>query len=536
MRKCLWLLLFFLPGLSAAQVFTSSNLPILVINTKGQTIVDEPKINCDMRLVYNGPGVRNLVSGPFLGYDGRVGIELRGSSSQDVYDKKGYGIELRDADGEDREEALLGMPKESDWVLVGPYNDKSLMRDALAQRLAGEIMGYSPRMHCIELVINGNYRGVYLLGEKIKRDKDRVNIAKAETDVTGGYILKCDKYTGATNDGWTSAYPPTGATFQTTDFLYHYPAADEISSAQKNYIRQWMQQFESALAGPQFRDSLLGYRRFIDQTSFIDYMLINEAVRNVDAYRLSAFMYKNRDSIDSRLHMGPVWDFNIAFGLGDYCNAQNTSGWAWNMHLVCGQDTWLVPFWWARFRQDPDFMRASADRWKSLRTGPLSHAHTNLLIDSLSNLLQESQARNFQRWPVMGQYIWPNAFVGNTYSSEVQYLRNWFRDRMIWMDGAFDAISDTIGYEPNRLGEVHLYPNPVAVNVEFLTDVYAQGADRVRIRVLDMLGRVVQDMYQVQPSTGLHTFRWPSLPVGGAYQVQVYLDNQLQMVGKLIIR
>ncbi len=519
--------LLFLSVWCRAQVFTSSNLPILIINTNGQDIVDEPKINCDMKLVYGGPGVRNYVTGPFSGYDGRVGIELRGSSSQDLYAKKGYGIELRDAAGLDREESLLDMPKESDWVLIGPYNDKTLMRDVLAQRLASEIMTYAPRMRLIEMVLNGKYEGVYVLGEKIKRGKDRVNISKNEqNNVTGGYILKLDKVTGVNSEGWQSPHPPTGAAHQRTDILFHYPTANKLKPNQEQYITQHINQFESVLAGPQFLHPTNGYRRFINMESFIDYMLINEAVRNLDAYRLSTFFYKDRDDIDGRIHMGPVWDFNIAFGIGDYCEAHNTQGWVWNHHIYCPQDEWLVPFWWERFRQDPSFMLAAAARWKELRAGTLSDAHTNYLIDSLSSLLQESRVRNFQRWPVMGQYIWPNAFVGQNYNAEVTYLRNWFRDRLKWMDGAFDAISDTIGYEADRFGQVVLYPNPVRES-QFQTRIYAKSGDRVRLKIYDMLGRLVHIESATLTNSGEQEFTWPSPESGGIYEAQIWIENEL---------
>jgi len=121
---------------SQDPAFTSSNLPIVIINTNGGTIVDDPKINVEMGIIDNGPGVRNNMSDERNIYDGMAAIEIRGSSSQ-MFPKKQYGFELRADNGtDDNEQPLFGMPKEGDWILFAPYNDKTLMRDALSYRLA----------------------------------------------------------------------------------------------------------------------------------------------------------------------------------------------------------------------------------------------------------------------------------------------------------------------------------------------------------------------------------------------------------------
>lgn len=460
---------------------------------------------------------------------------MRGSTSQEVYAKKGYSIELRNADSTDRSESLLGMPKESDWALIGPYNDKTLIRDALAYHTARQIMPYAPRAQHVELVRNGNYRGVYLLAEKIKRDKDRVAIEKNETDITGGYIIKMDKFTGATNDSWQSQYKPTGATFQVTDFLYHYPEADDITTAQKTYIKNWFDDFEDALAGPNYRDTLTGYRKYINVETFIDYMLINEAFRNVDAYRLSTYCYKNRDSIDEKLSMGPVWDFNIAMGLGDYCSAQRTDGWAWDMHRFCADDAWLVPFWWARLRSDPAYMRATHNRWKELRAGAFATSRIYQVIDSMALQLEESQVRNFQRWPVMGMYVWPNAFVGNSFSEEIDYLKTWLRDRFTWMDGELLRLSDSTQFDPFAKWEPEVFPNP-AMGGQYFTKINARQYDRIRVRVTAADGRVVQLVSSLAPSSGEQTLTWPQLLVAqGVYFWEIDINNEKKGSGKLVV-
>ncbi len=161
---------------SFAQTFTSSNLPIVIINTNGFAIADEPKITADMGIIHNGVGVRNNLIDPQNNYNGKIGIEVRGSSSQ-MFPKKQYSIELRDGLGAGVAASLLGMPVEEDWVLFAPYNDKSLMRDVLAYKLARDMGRYAPRTRYCEVVLNGDYLGIYILMEKVKRDKNRVDIA-----------------------------------------------------------------------------------------------------------------------------------------------------------------------------------------------------------------------------------------------------------------------------------------------------------------------------------------------------------------------
>ncbi|MEY2639706.1 MAG: hypothetical protein RIR90_1188, partial [Bacteroidota bacterium] len=113
-----------------AQTLSSSNLPIIVINTGGQTIPDDPKVMADMGIIYNGEGKRNAVTDLFNHYSGKVGIEIRGQSSQQ-FPMKSYSIELWDNSGKSVDKSLFGLPKESDWVLYAPYTDKTLMRNFL---------------------------------------------------------------------------------------------------------------------------------------------------------------------------------------------------------------------------------------------------------------------------------------------------------------------------------------------------------------------------------------------------------------------
>jgi hypothetical protein len=452
---------------SFSQVnLTKSNLPIIKINTLGASIPDEPKITADLKIIDNGSGKDNHINDPALGYDGKIGIELRGSTSQG-FPKKPYGFETWDANGEDNDVVLLGMPKESDWTLNATYNDKTLMRDALAYIFAGSIMEYAPRVRYTELMLNNQYQGVYLLIEKIKRDKNRVNIPKMETAdisgdaLTGGYIIKLDKETGSNSGlGWHSKYAPFPGSFNRPFFQHEYPSGTNIANEQKTYIKKHIDNIENVLSGPGYKDPINGFRKYIDTKTLIDFIIVNEITKNPDAYRLSTYFYKERDSDGGKIKFGPVWDFNLGLGNVDYCTQGNTEGLViTNFNLVCPNDGWVVHFWWKKFLDDKEFYSELKERWKSHRQNQFSDQRITTLVDSLSNLVGQAQVRNFQRWPILGQYIWPNYYVGQTYDEEVKYLKDWLIKRVKFLDKEWELKDSSITETGNLISNI--YPNPV---------------------------------------------------------------------------
>src|SRR6185503_14411975 len=261
-----------------------TNLPILSINTNGQTIHDDPKIICDMGLIDNGYGNRNFPTDSFNGYSGKIAIEVRGSSSQG-FPKFSYGFETRSTlnTNLDTNVSLAGMPEENDWILSANFSDKSFCRNFLTFQLQREMGHWASRCRFVDVLLNGEYIGIYVLMEKIKRDGDRVDIEKLHPwensypDISGGYIIKIDKINGSGGAGWTSPYPPMhNPNGQTIYYQYEYPDPDSISLQQQQYIQSYVDSFESALAGPDYMDSVLGYSKFIGNKSFIDYFFSNE--------------------------------------------------------------------------------------------------------------------------------------------------------------------------------------------------------------------------------------------------------------------
>ena len=476
-------------------VFTSSNLPIVVINTNSQTILDNIRIVADMGIIYNPGGARNYMTDPFNEYNNKISIELRGSSSQS-FPKKSYSLETQDILGNNNNVAIMDMPIENDWVLYAPYSDKSLIRNVLAYHYGREMGGYAPRTKLCELVLNGSYQGVYMFTEKIKRDNDRVDIAKLDFDdlagdsLTGGYIVKIDKTTSGGIIDWSSPIAPPNTFAQQIDFQIHYPKQGDIQPQQASYIENYITTFENALNGPNFKDTLLGYRNYTNVMSFIDFFIVNEITRNVDGFRLSTFMYKDKDSKGGKLTMGPLWDFNLSLGNANYCDGELTTGWSSDFNFVCPGDGYSVPFWWQRLIQDTTYNNQLRCRWENLRLNKL-HIDTVMdYIDTLAVLLNESQQRNFQQWPVLGTYVWPNDYIGPTYASEITYLKNWLTNRISWIDNNIPGNCYTVGVKELAVAEFfNVYPNPANnyVNVSFVNDSF----DEKQIKLFDTHGRLL---------------------------------------------
>jgi len=448
--------------------FRHSDLPIVSINTLGETIPNDPKITAYMGIIDNGPGALNELTDPFNGYDGYIGIETRGNSSEQFL-KKSYGFETRDSLGEDLDAPLLGMPEESDWVLIANNSDKSLLNNALTFDLAQRMDHYAPRWRNVEVVLNGEYVGVYLLVEKIKRDADRVDVAKLEPadtlgdDLTGGYIVKIDWAQGTNLINWESDFAPPGAgNGQFIRFLLDHP--DEPLPAQAAYIQAYVDSFEHALAGAAFSDTAIGFRHFLDERSAIDYFLLSEFARNVDGYRQSTFFHKDKDSNGGELKLGPVWDFDLAYGNANYCGATDTAGWHYLFADLCNTDQNLPPFWWGRLLEDPAYRDSMRCRWESLRYTVLDTVRLDAWCDSMASTLAAGQQHNFSIWRTLGTFVWPNPLpVPETYAGEIQELKDWMHARWLWLDQNIPGTCDfSTAREntPSRARTVVVFPNP----------------------------------------------------------------------------
>ena len=501
---------------SEAQVnLTTSDLPIVVINTNGFNVLDNPKIEADMTIFWNGVGKENSIQDSKPHYKGKIGIELRGSSSQ-MWPKKPYGIELWNSSKGAVSASLFGMPKESDWIFFASYNERSLMHNVLAQKIAINMGLLGSRTQYCELILNNVYQGVYVFMEKIKRSAGRVDISTmtdADVDgdaLTGGYIIKIDKTTGTQVDGWASRKRNLGVSVPTY-YQYDYPS--KINTKQKNYIRNYIDSFESALATGNFTSNDNNYSKYIDMSSFAKFLLVNEISRNVDGYRISTYLYKDKDSKGGKLTAGPAWDFDLTFGNADYCDGNKSTGWAYNFNYVCSNDYWTVPFWWEIMLKDPVFINVLAAEYKKLREGSLSDKNMNLQIDSMQTQLSKAQVRNFTKWNRWGQYDWPiPSPIASSWEGEVTQLRTWLKNRLTWLDNNMPksvAVADgrLLANENEDLVVTEVFPNPI-IN-QFFVKIRTPQPEDIKLELFGVNGQKVGEV-STRTQAGENTVEVPA--------------------------
>jgi hypothetical protein len=516
----------------------SSELPVIMINTSGQTIVEDVKINALMDIKYNGPGTITYITDSSNIYSGNIGIEIRGASSAE-YPQHPYSIETRTATGENNNVSILGMPAENDWLLLSNYNDRSLIRNTLAFKLFEEMGHYSVRTSFCELFVNNAYQGIYIFCEKIKQDDDRVDIAKltpldnSGDELTGGYILEQNSWNAS--NSFLSNYSPINHPDFDVHFVYNYPEADEITAAQKSYIASFIDSLEFELYSPDFADPQLGYKKYIDVKSFIDYFLISELSRNIDGFKKSVYFFKDINSNGGKLHAGPVWDFDWAWKNLYACpkmSGIDGSGWS---HLIndCATDIYSSD-WYIRLFQDSTFFNELRSAYEGYRETILDTARIFAYIDSVRNLVQFAQARHFQKWPILGM-SGPAPEIGpfaTTYNGELDTLKAWINLRLNWLDINIPNLFTPLSINDlpqNQAGILYYYPNPGNGNFHF--EGYINSSTSLQMTVFDLAGRMI-DQLSIQPGNLKFDYR---LSRKGVFFFAISNKQGLLQSGKLIV-
>ncbi len=420
----------------------SSNLPVMILHEFNNPITSGDKTPAFLTLYNAQESGRTAFKGQ-PAVQTRVIADLRGSSSQ-MFPKKGYGFHMQFEDGRNRKESLLEMPADHNWVLHGPYSDKTLMRNAMSYAIGTDAGHYSPRTRFVELFLHSgtgalqyaHYHGVYVLTERIKISEGRLNVDELELhhneypEVSGGYIFSYDRL----NPG------DVGFTTKRGNLFTHVrPNEQTITSHQRNYLIALLDSVETALFGSDFLNLNNGYRAFVDTESFIDMHLITELCKEIDGFRFSSFYYKDRQG---KVKAGPLWDFNLSLGNANYNQGWQPQGWYYS--LLNPKE--YMYGWYIRMFQDPKFAAAYNRRYRHLRLTAFSDVRLMERINQYRNTLQESQARNFQRWKTLGTWVWPNWYVGNTWQQEVDWMTNWLKQRLVWMDSQLGLPYTMIHY------------------------------------------------------------------------------------------
>jgi hypothetical protein len=449
----------------ASSIDAKHDLPVLILDAYGGGKPDRDYKDVALMLMEPKNHEASLLQTPTIAT--RAGFHIRGQSSAS-FAKTPYRLEFWDNEEKDAKYPILGMPEDGDWVLLSPYPDKSLIRNALAYAL-GEAMGLkTPRYAFVEVYINldkqpvaaNDYQGVYMLAEKLEIDKDRLNIKKlkkdhlTEPDITGGYLMQFNMMAAeeplVRGRGWSD--------LEVSD-------PDDLQPAQLTWITNYIQKVHNSIHSANPSNPQTGYPAYIDVDSFVNYIIQNELAREGDSYMRSTFIYKDRGQ---KLTAGPLWDYDLGYdcftGMGGWGQTSNSSVEGWQYQpLFPGMGSTTCD-WFNLLMQDSSFQSKVKARWQELRQGPLSDARLTALLRTLTSPLTSAAGRNFQKWNILN-----TATIGmirtqttQTWEEQITILQNFLLKRAAWIDTQWKATpTNTRTPTPVRTPTNTRTPTPV---------------------------------------------------------------------------
>ena len=379
-----------------------TGLPIINLLTDGSVQIDskEDYVEGDVSL----DGRRDFESLSDLS----MKIRGRGNSTWFIHPKKPFQMKLSE------KSAFLGMPEDKKWLFLAEYSDKTMLRNTMAFELGYmSNLDWTPAGEFAEVYLNGEYNGTYNITQKVEASSNRVALGDT------GYLLELDQL---------DRIDPDDVYFESTvteKFIINIKEPElNYGSEEFRYIENLIAEFEGALFGANYQDENAGYKKYINLESFIDWYLISEITKNVDS-RWYSSIYLNVMP-GEKIKMGPLWDFDLAFGNTDYADTQYYEG-------------WWVRFnpWYERLFQDPAFTQMVKDRFIYFKD------NEDLIIqkiDEYAEKLKWAQAENNNKWQTIGTYVWPNPVIYDTYQEEVDHLKNWYLARMEWLEEAFNDL------------------------------------------------------------------------------------------------
>jgi hypothetical protein len=470
--------------MDSALKSTTHDLPVIIIDTYGTTLTSTT----------NAP----YVDAAYLAFDpadhgGTVALSptaitapsaaslaathIRGNSSAlSNWLKKSYRLELRNETAADRDCPMFGLWEDSDWALVGPYPDKTLIHNNFVYELGRDMGMAAPRVKLIELYINtsssglanSHYQGVYQLVETIKNSKNRLDLKQLHADaqqdlvspnITGGYIFSLE---------WMASEPPemlcptdkVASCWNYLDvidpkdwpdssvFASAKPAPAYLKHPQYLYLQDYLASFNNAINSATFNDPSTGYPAYIDEQSFIDTIIINELTRSFDGMARSQYFHKQRDKAGetAKIFAGPLWDFDLTAGVGYFDKGIDSTltgdnfQYNYNLSRISQTAYWFPKLIGLIADRNSDFSKHFRTRWNTLRQtgGLLSNSAMDARIDALIAGLENAAARNFAKWDILntspipsGMFITPKT---TTWSAQITLMKTWLHSRAAWLD------------------------------------------------------------------------------------------------------
>ena len=426
----------------------TSKLPIIKIDTKetkipGTPIVDANGITIGYEVSEQNEKMSkaslSLVNHETKGnkqtdratFQSDIQIRYRGNSSRH-FAKKGYLIRLIDEQGQERKEALLGMSAHNEWALHGPFLDKTLMRNYLCMNIIGQVMPFTPDVRFVQVYVDDEYQGLYLMEETITQGEGRVNIAKVEDgDRHISYILRMDE----NPQDIRSLHTLDKYTFMSeehTSLSVVYPGTNRMSEAWKEYIEQDISAFEKALFSYDFQDPEKGYRAYIDVESFVDYYIFMEFFGVKDFGLRSTYVYKD---VKGKLCMGPVWDFNNT--MDNFFQKQPDTG-----------IQFVETIWFRSLLKDEYFVNKVIHRYHDLRKTVLQEEYLLQYIDEVQSFLGQEIERNYEKWGYSfdasqvaeNEKLIPDERNLTSYEAAIEQMKSFLQVRGQWLDEHIETL------------------------------------------------------------------------------------------------
>ena len=388
-----------------SKLYQLTNLPTVVINTEGsQEIVSKEEELSSTVYIISEEGTNLLATT-------ETGVRGRGNASWDQFPKKPYRLKFKS------KQSPLGAPASAKkWTLISNYSDKSLMRNILAFEASRRIgQAYTPYCHPVDVIVNGEYRGCYQLC-------DQVEAAEGRVPAKDGYLIEIDAYAWKEVSAFWS--------WRGTPVTIKHPDEDDITDSQRQHIESFFNQMETAALGEDFTDLEKGYRKYLDLESFLRNLLVGDFCGNTDLL-WSVYMYK--DAKDGKLYAGPTWDHDLSFD-NDYRSYPVNANNDFIFLFVPSPASDAVRDITRRIvKEDPEAKNLLAQYWnQALEEGDLKTLPEYL--DQTYVLLQESQELNFKRWDILDSQVHMNFQALGTYESEVNFLKNCLKERLVKFD------------------------------------------------------------------------------------------------------
>ena len=375
-----------------------TGLPIIYVDTNNIPIDSKEDYREGFTSVY---GARDY---SYLS-DSEMKIRGRGNSTWYFHPKKAFQLKFGD------KTEMLDMPEDKKWIFLAEHSDKTLMRNKIAFEMGYlSKLDWTPQSVFSEVFINNEYNGTYHITQKVEESDYRVVLGDT------GYLLEIDQLERMESDD---------VFFYTSEFLINIKEPEvAYDSYEYNYAKDLINEFETVLYGNEYKDQTNGYVKYIDLDSFIDWYLINEITKNQDAKSWSSIFLNVIPG--QKIKMGPLWDFDLAFGNVNYSECEFTEGF-WVKNNA----------WYNRLFQDPAFVSKVKNRFLYFRN------NQDLILEKMdfyADYLNLAQQENDKKWDIIGNYAWPNPVVYDTYEEEVAHLKDWYIKRMNWLDTEFKNL------------------------------------------------------------------------------------------------